>query len=47
MLTAEEIKSIASSGEGYNADFKISVPSKVRELSQDAVLLPTAKADIF
>lgn len=35
MLTAEEIKSIASSGEGYNADFKISVPSKVRELSQD------------
>ncbi|GHU65125.1 ArsR family transcriptional regulator [Bacteroidia bacterium] len=36
MLTAEEIKSIASSGEGYNADFKISVPSKVRELSQDA-----------
>ncbi|MDR1937859.1 MAG: helix-turn-helix domain-containing protein [Tannerellaceae bacterium] len=35
MLTAEEIKSIARSGEGYNADFKISVPSKVRELSQD------------
>ncbi|MDR2232330.1 MAG: putative DNA binding domain-containing protein [Tannerella sp.] len=36
MLTPEEIKSIASSGEGYNADFKQSVPSKVRELSQDA-----------
>lgn len=35
MLTPEEIKSIASSGEGYNADFKLSVPSKVRELSQD------------
>ena len=35
MLTAEEIKSLANSGEGYNIDFKISVPSKVRELSQD------------
>ena len=34
MLTPEEIKSIVSSGEGYNADFKQSVPSKVRELSQ-------------
>ncbi len=35
MLTPEEIKSIARSGDGYNADFKSSVPSKVRELSQD------------
>jgi ATP-dependent DNA helicase RecG len=35
MLTPEEIKSIALGGEGYNADFKLSVPSKVRELSQD------------
>lgn len=35
MLTAEEIKSIADSGEGYNVDFKISVPSKVRDLSQE------------
>jgi hypothetical protein len=30
MLTPEEIKSIANSGEGYNTDFKITVPSKVR-----------------
>lgn len=35
MLTPEEIISIARGGEGYNADFKKSVPSKVRELSQD------------
>ena len=34
MLTPEEVKSIVNSGEGYNADFKLSVPSKVRELSQ-------------
>ena len=35
MLTPEEIKSIANGGEGYNADFKLSVPSKVRDLAQD------------
>ena len=35
MLKPEEIKSIVRSGEGYNADFKLCVPKKVRELSQD------------
>ena len=35
MLTAEEIKSLAKSGEGYNADFKLKVPSKVRELTEE------------
>ena len=35
MLTQEEIISIANSGEGYNADFKLHVPSKVSELSHD------------
>jgi len=35
MLTAEEIISIANSGEGYNVDFKLRVPSKVSELSHD------------
>ncbi|MDR2791200.1 MAG: putative DNA binding domain-containing protein [Tannerellaceae bacterium] len=34
MLTAEEIKSIAASGAGYNAEFMVAVPSNVRELSQ-------------
>lgn len=32
-LTAEEIKSIAGAGEGYNSEFKIRVPVKVKELS--------------
>jgi ATP-dependent DNA helicase RecG len=36
MLTPEEIKSMTSGGEGYNVDFKLKVPSKVKELSQDA-----------
>ena len=35
MLTAEEIKSITLSGEGYNVEFKLKVPSKVRELSAE------------
>ena len=35
MLTAEEIKSIANCGEGYNVEFKLKVPSKVRELSEE------------
>jgi len=35
MLTAEEIKSITLSGEGYNVEFKLKVPSKVRELSEE------------
>lgn len=35
MLTAEEINLFAQSGEGYNADFKLRVPSKVRELSEE------------
>ena len=35
MLTPEEIQSIANKGEGHKADFNVSVPSKVRELSQD------------
>ncbi|MDR0971303.1 MAG: helix-turn-helix domain-containing protein [Bacteroidales bacterium] len=33
MLTAEEIKAIVSSGEGFNVDFKVKVPQKVKELS--------------
>jgi len=34
-LTAIEIESIVNSGEGYNAEFKIRVPSKVKELSEE------------
>ena len=35
MLSAEEIKSLVRGGEGYNVDFKRSVPSKVRELTEE------------
>jgi len=36
MLTADEIKNIVSRGEGHHADFKRSVPTKVRELAEEA-----------
>jgi len=35
MLTPEDIQSIVSSGEGYNAEFKVRVPSKVKELTEE------------
>ena len=36
MLTADQIKGLIKGGEGYNVDFKRSVPSKVKELSEEA-----------
>lgn len=35
MLNAEGIKNLVIGGEGYNVDFKRSVPSKVRELTEE------------
>jgi ATP-dependent DNA helicase RecG len=32
MIAAEEIKSLAISGEGYNVEFKVRVPSKIKEI---------------
>jgi ATP-dependent DNA helicase RecG len=35
MLTSDDIKYMAYSGEGYNVEFKSSVPQKVRELAEE------------
>ena len=35
MLTASQIQELVKSGEGYNVDFKRSVPSKVKEISEE------------
>lgn len=35
MFTEIEIKSIISSGEGYNAEFKLSFPSKIKEITEE------------
>ncbi len=36
MLTASQILELVKGGEGYNVDFKRSVPSKVKEISDEA-----------
>lgn len=33
-LTPEAIKSIVQSGEGYNAEFKVRVPNKLKEITE-------------
>ncbi len=35
MLSAEDIRNLVGGGEGYNVDFKRSVPSTVRELTEE------------
>ena len=35
MLTASQILELVKGGEGYNVDFKRSVPSKVKEISDE------------
>ena len=35
MLTANDIKELAHGGEGFNVDFKRSVPSKVRDIAEE------------
>lgn len=41
-LTEQEIKNIVQSGEGYNTEFKISVPSKVRDLAGEVCAFANA-----
>lgn len=35
MITAIDIKSIAASGEGYNAEFKVRLPKKIKEVTEE------------
>ena len=35
MTNTETIQSLIDSGEGYNVEFKVRVPSKVRELTEE------------
>ena len=47
MVTSDDIQLIISSGEGYNAEFKISVPSKVRELSEEVCAFANAAGGVI
>jgi ATP-dependent DNA helicase RecG len=42
MLAAEELKSIIESGEGYNAEFRVRVPNKVKELTEEVCAFANA-----
>lgn len=47
MLTSSQILDLVKGGEGYNVDFKRSVPSKVRELSDEVVGFANAAGGFF
>jgi len=46
-LTEQDIQSIVQSGEGYNAEFKISIPSKVKELAGEVCAFANAAGAIY
>lgn len=47
MITAEDIKLLIGSGEGYNAEFKVSVPSKVKELTEEVCAFANAAGGVL
>ena len=47
MISAEDIKLLVTSGEGYNAEFKISVPSKVKELTEEICAFSNAAGGVL
>jgi len=46
MLNPTEIKSIITSGEGYNAEFKVSIPSKIKEITEEVCAFANASGGI-
>ncbi|MEI7501727.1 MAG: helix-turn-helix domain-containing protein [Paludibacter sp.] len=46
MITADDIKLLIASGEGYNAEFKVSVPSKVKELTEEVCAFANAAGGV-
>ena len=47
MITADDIKLLVASGEGYNAEFKISVPTKVKELTEEICAFANAAGGVL
>lgn len=47
MLPADDIKLLITSGEGYNAEFKLAVPSKVKELSEEICAFANAAGGVL
>jgi len=46
MLNSTEIKSIIASGEGYNAEFKVSIPSKIKEITEEVCAFANASGGV-
>ena len=46
-LTPEDIKSIVQAGEGYNAEFKIRVPNKLKELTEEICAFANAAGGVL
>ena len=46
MLNSTEIKSIIASGEGYNAEFKVSIPSKTKEITEEVCAFANASGGV-
>ncbi len=46
MLKPTEIKSIIAAGEGYNAEFKVSIPNKIKEITEEVCAFANASGGI-
>ena len=46
MITPDDIKLLVASGEGFNAEFKVSVPSKVKEISEEVCAFANAAGGV-
>jgi ATP-dependent DNA helicase RecG len=47
MITKDDIKLLVASGEGYNAEFKVSVPAKVKELTEEVCAFANAAGGVL
>jgi ATP-dependent DNA helicase RecG len=47
MLTHGDIKLLIDSGEGYNAEFKLAVPNKVKEISEEVCAFANAAGGVL
>lgn len=47
MITDKDIKSIAASGEGYNAEFKVRLPKKIKEVTEEICAFANASGGIL
>ena len=46
MLNPTEIKSIVTAGEGYTAEFKVSIPSKIKDITEEVCAFANASGGI-